>query len=88
MKIDPKLLKSLKVDLARLSALEEAATEYGKVEKRVKEALKAQGSGDYDVGEFHCCVEERPRVSYEVPQEVKDKFKVEAVSIFVSWRKV
>ena len=87
-KLDPKAGKALAADLERMSELEDAAKEYGRLEKRVKDQMKEQGEGEYGAGKFRVTVEAKPRTNYDVPADVKEKYKTEGQALFVTWRKV
>ena len=87
-KLDPKASKALSADLERMSLLEDAAKVYGQIEKRVKEKMKEQGDGEYSIGKFRVTVEIKSRTTYEIPADVKEKYRAEGSSTSVSWRKV
>lgn len=85
IKLESKLAKSLSTDMERMSLLEDQAKEYGQIEKRVKEKMKEQGEGEFQVGKFRVTVESKPRVAYEIPADVKEKYKTEGSATFVTW---
>ena len=81
---DPEVAEALRV----CEQAEEAAGEYDAAKKIIDEAFKARGAGDYIVGEFSVTTREGKAVSYKVPPEIREPFKVEGKKFTTRWERV
>lgn len=67
---------------------EDAAEEYAAAEKKVKESFKARGAGDYLVGETLVKVAVSPRATYDIPDDVKEKYRGIGKMTRVRWENI
>lgn len=74
--------------MVRMGEIEQFSDEYSSLEKRVKERFKAEGVGSYLSGDFVIVVTAKPRASYDVPDAVKQQYKVPGEAIYVKWERL
>ena len=87
VKLLGKEAKLLQEDVARHAELADAAQEYAKLDKSIKDRLKQKGAGTFLTSEWKFSVEKRPRTDYEIPDDVKAQYKKEGTSTYVKWEK-
>lgn len=86
-KLTGKMSKQLQADLERMSELADAAQEHKKLEEGVKKGMKDMGDGLFTAGDWRITVESKPRTGYNIPDEIKAKYKTEETSTYVKWEK-
>lgn len=82
---DTKLIEALD----RMAELEEVGEEYARLERDVKDRMKARdGDGDYLAGKWIVHRQSRSTTRYDVPTAVKSQYATKGASVYVTWERL
>ena len=77
----------IEADLVWLAKNDEVVKRHKDLSADVKDRMKTEGVGEHEFGSFQVTVETRPRSSFNIPPEIKEKYKGEPVDVtYVTWK--
>lgn len=74
--------------LARHEEIIEPGKEYNALDKAIKGRMKAHGAGEYVAGDFLVRVKAQSRRTYNVPDEVKQRYADTGAAIVTTWTRI
>lgn len=74
--------------LLRMDQAVEVAKAYNSIDRKFKDAMKARGDGVYVCGDFQVTVKVKPSPVYEIPDDVKAKFKKMGTRTYTTWERL
>jgi len=74
--------------LDRMDELKAAHDEYAALDRPFKDGMKARGAGEYVCGNFLIRTKEQQFARFNIPDDVKDKYKDKGTKVITKWERV